>query len=588
MRTAYSYIRFSTPEQRKGNSLQRQLDASRMLAERHGWRLDTSLRFSDLGRSAFKAGKQVELERFIRLIKEGVVKAGSILIIERLDRFSRQDVDVALELFMRIIREGVDIATLNPDTIHTRESIKHLTGLIMPVVELAEANAASLNKSLRAIDNWNRKRQRGGPLTARCPAWLRLEGDKFALIPGKAKVVRKIFKMAIDGMGARRIVKHLNESGIVNIAQGTKRNIGPTWTQEYVERILANRQTIGEYQAYRLVDGERIPEGPPQAGYYPAVVDGDTFFAAQAAKQSRYRQRGPAGHDTANLFTGLLYDARSGSTMRLCNSSQSEKAAGCFRRLASYHATHGAAPFVSWKHEHFEEGFLAAVREIAVADLLPKASDVNRLPALQGRLADVERRISEVEAAIATEAEIKPFLSVLKRLADDKATIEGEIEGEQIRLAQERGSASSDLLSVLDLLAKAKGDERQRLRDKLRAVMRLLISEIWVLIDELDDKPRLRICVAQVFFRNGDHRQFMLWRQGYKKSSGGNPSVKLPGAPCPPLDLRTWRYHCSPIIPPTEYVSLMPQKPIPTPDGSAGMKYAIQFAEREELALAGV
>ena len=57
MITAYSYIRFSTPEQMKGDSLRRQLESSRSIAKAKGWHLDESLR--DLGISAFKGAKQV-------------------------------------------------------------------------------------------------------------------------------------------------------------------------------------------------------------------------------------------------------------------------------------------------------------------------------------------------------------------------------------------------------------------------------------------------------------------------------------------------------------------------------------------------
>jgi len=49
---AYSYIRFSTPEQLKGDSLCRQLEASRAYAKQHGLVLDENLR--DIGVSAFK------------------------------------------------------------------------------------------------------------------------------------------------------------------------------------------------------------------------------------------------------------------------------------------------------------------------------------------------------------------------------------------------------------------------------------------------------------------------------------------------------------------------------------------------------
>lgn len=221
-RIAYSYIRFSSVEQRKGNSLARQLDAAKTLCEKNGWVLDESLSFHDFGRSGFTGDKQKELKRFLELVEKGVVKSGSVLIVERLDRLSRKEIDVALQLFLRIIQAGVDIATFDSEgqVIHTKKTIKDFGSLIVVLVQMATANEESEKKSKRALYNWKKKRENGGPITSRCPAWVRLENGKFILIPEKAKLVRQIFRWCIDGWGARRIEKHLNRKGIENIAYG--------------------------------------------------------------------------------------------------------------------------------------------------------------------------------------------------------------------------------------------------------------------------------------------------------------------------------------------------------------------------------
>ncbi|MQY52595.1 hypothetical protein GHK24_12515 [Rhodocyclus tenuis] len=57
--TAYSYVRFSIPQQLKGDSLRRQLEASERYVAEHGLVLDKTLNLRDLGISAFR-GKNVE------------------------------------------------------------------------------------------------------------------------------------------------------------------------------------------------------------------------------------------------------------------------------------------------------------------------------------------------------------------------------------------------------------------------------------------------------------------------------------------------------------------------------------------------
>src|ERR1035437_3953993 len=117
MRLAYSYIRFSTPEQLKGDSLRRQLELSEDYARRNGLRLDTSLRLKDLGVSAFrgKNRRTGDLSDFFKAIQMGEVPRGSVLLVESLDRLSRDELTEQMTQFMQIINADVEIVTLADD-----------------------------------------------------------------------------------------------------------------------------------------------------------------------------------------------------------------------------------------------------------------------------------------------------------------------------------------------------------------------------------------------------------------------------------------------------------------------------------------
>ena len=107
MPLAYNYIRFSTAEQRKGDSLRRQDDLAKAYAEEKGLSLDESLTMLDLGVSAFKGANAESgaLAAFLEAIDNGHVPVGSYLLIESLDRLSRAQVFDALQLFIRIINK---------------------------------------------------------------------------------------------------------------------------------------------------------------------------------------------------------------------------------------------------------------------------------------------------------------------------------------------------------------------------------------------------------------------------------------------------------------------------------------------------
>jgi len=112
---AYSYIRFSTPEQIKGDSLRRQTELSAKYALEHSLNLDESLTFRDLGVSAFNQSNLSnggQLRAFLDAIDQGVVSSGSYLLVESLDRISRAEILDALEVFTGILNRGITIITL--------------------------------------------------------------------------------------------------------------------------------------------------------------------------------------------------------------------------------------------------------------------------------------------------------------------------------------------------------------------------------------------------------------------------------------------------------------------------------------------
>src|SRR5262245_57183192 len=104
-RTVYSYVRFSQRKQRKGDSYRRQLEWGKKICEEKGWKLEEGFRLEDLGVSAFRGKNKTRgsLGAFLQAIEEGRVKSGSILLLESLDRLSREDIDPAWEVFRSIL-----------------------------------------------------------------------------------------------------------------------------------------------------------------------------------------------------------------------------------------------------------------------------------------------------------------------------------------------------------------------------------------------------------------------------------------------------------------------------------------------------
>src|SRR5688500_15449393 len=97
METAFSYIRFSHPSQIKGDSLRRQTEAAAAWCKRNGVQLDASVTLHDLGKSAYTGTHRKNPDRhalasFLRMVEQGRIPRGSHLIIEALDRLSREHI----------------------------------------------------------------------------------------------------------------------------------------------------------------------------------------------------------------------------------------------------------------------------------------------------------------------------------------------------------------------------------------------------------------------------------------------------------------------------------------------------------------
>src|SRR4051794_16222922 len=105
---AYSYLRFSTPEQEEGDSVRRQSSLAEQYARAHGLDLDDRLKFHDKGVSAYRSTNATlgRLADFVEAVRAGEVREGSFLLVESLDRISRDHAFDAQHLFSTIIMEG--------------------------------------------------------------------------------------------------------------------------------------------------------------------------------------------------------------------------------------------------------------------------------------------------------------------------------------------------------------------------------------------------------------------------------------------------------------------------------------------------
>lgn len=284
MTLAYSYIRFSTAEQAKGDSLRRQIELREKYLEGKNLVLDKTLTMNDLGGSAFN-GANAEtgaFGTFLEAVSNGKVPRGSFLLVESLDRLSRAPVDFALEMFLGIIRKGVTIVTLEDGKEYSQASLKaNYTDLIVSITIMARAHGESLRKSDLISSAWKKKRldaaTTGKVMSKVVPFWLQAKDDRsgFVVVEGKVNLIRRMFELCLDGIGVHSIAKMMNEEGSLSPT-------GKAWRGANIAKFLRNRAVIGEATFTTFMnDLNKRMETDPIPNYFPAVISESDFYAVR-------------------------------------------------------------------------------------------------------------------------------------------------------------------------------------------------------------------------------------------------------------------------------------------------------------------
>lgn len=485
---AYSYIRFSTPEQGKGDSLRRQVDAARICAAGLGLELDES--HHDFGRSAYSGAHRTRgaLGAFLRVVEAGGVPRGSVLIVESLDRLSREQVLDALEQFRAILKAGVEVLTLSDGQRYTEASVRRdFTQLLVSLLVMARAHEESARKAERVYAAWGQKRLRaaeGEAMTARCVAWCRIVGTgrerRYELIPERAAVVRRIFQETVDGMGRRVIVKRLNMEGTPTWGRSGG------WRDSYVAKMLQNRAVMGFGQPHhRTVEG-RMPLGGEVAGYYPEAVPPELFHRASAARVRRRGKGGPQGEGVANLFSGLAR-CGCGATMVHINKGASPKGG---RYLQCDRQRRGLAcgnPLPSRPYLKVEGLLLVGIMDLDWTALADREAQRERPEEELARVA-AERagKEAEVQRLLDTFADASPIPQVadrIKRLSGEAAALAAQVQSLRRKAASSQVPALSDWRrSFHALMAEMEGAEgesfaavRTRIAQEIRRVVGRLV-----------------------------------------------------------------------------------------------------------------
>lgn len=409
---AYSYVRFSTPEQAKGHSLQRQTDAAKAWAAANGVALDEELTLQDKGVSGFTGANRETgaLGVFLERIKDGTIPSGSWLLVENLDRISRQVARKAVRTIDDIVSEGVTVVDLSDGgreyNIETLDRDPML--LMLMVLRFIRANEESATKGVRVAKAHAARREKfrgqeklSKPYTLRLPAWIRWEPEtaSYQLIEDRAERLRWMFELADDGEGAHSIAAQLNEAGVDTWGAGGWK--ARYWHRSYIRKLLTNKAAIGVFVPHtvRKVEGKRTKERTPQepiAHRFPAAIDRELFERVNA----RMSTTGARGKNTnapvQSIFAGVLKCRHCGGTVTRVN-----KGEHVYLVCSAAHAKSGTCKYESVPYHDAQREMRRVIHQ--VLGKAPRGNDT----------AEMDEKIEQQRAVIdAGEDRVRELLEI--------------------------------------------------------------------------------------------------------------------------------------------------------------------------------
>jgi len=506
---SYSYGRISTGgRQARGTGLLRQQGRTDeaddawpvQISSEHGWHLDEET-FTDKGRSAFhkkNLGPKAALTRFLKAIKKGRVLPGSVLLLDKLDRLSRGEMDDAHDLFRDILRAGVWVCTRVPFRIYRGDKPRDFMD-VMEVMWLMYLNwMESVKKQDNARGAWKDQRAKARadctPHQALPPFWLRRTPAGYEAITEKLALARRVHEMCWQRIGARRIVGKL-------IAEGVPHPVpGRTWNVSFVQnQILDTRRAFGEYQPCTREGDKRLPAGEPIKGYYlPAPVTEEEFALTRLRRRENFRERGRPGTSRVNLFRGLLREATTRGRLSL----HPETRGGRYQAVLAVPGVNG----LRMLYEPFASYVLAAVAMLGPDDVLEpslrsseREKQMGELTGRETRLAARQKQLQQLVAD--PDRDAAAFVPALDSVSAELKALRRDRERLQQECRSNRAEALAETQSLIQCRAGKSGEELREFDEQIREALPGVVQEIWVQFQKVS--ARHQVVHVQLWLSEG-------------------------------------------------------------------------------------
>ena len=235
--------------------------------------------YADEGLSGTLEGRP-EFQHMLQDCREGKIDR---ILCKSISRFARNTV-----MLLKTVRE---LKQLGVSVYFEEQNIDTMSGEGELMLTVLASFAQEESRSISENCKWRiRKKFEQGISTGLCMYGYKVKNGVFTIIPEEAEIIRRIFRMYLEGMGCERIMKALTEAGV-------PAPNGGLWSASTILLMLRNEKYAGDlllqkYYINNHIEKKQLPNRGELPQYavtedHEPIIDRATFDAVQ--KEIRLR-----------------------------------------------------------------------------------------------------------------------------------------------------------------------------------------------------------------------------------------------------------------------------------------------------------
>ena len=267
--------------------------------------------------------KTYRREGFIKMMKDAINDRFDLVLTKSVSRFARNTVDTLK--FVRILKDKNIGVYFEEENINTLD----MNGELLLSILSSIAQQESTNLSAHVLLGLKMKVQQGKMIGSTfCYGYDYNKKDKKLYVnPETSKIVKRIFKMYLEGNGTYKIAEKLTEEGIPT-AKGNK-----VWNEGTITHILRNERYKGDLLLGKYFSSDPITKRAKKnrgerdqyyvRNHHEAVIDEDTWNKVQKIMKERakpWANKTDADFNNRYAFSGKMICGFCGKTMTRSNS----------------------------------------------------------------------------------------------------------------------------------------------------------------------------------------------------------------------------------------------------------------------------